>query len=62
MLGGLIPERLAARFAMMSLKDLLDRVASNVVRVPQHYSTEHAAIYAGDGSQIPPGIVTAATE
>lgn len=56
-LGGLVPEGMAARFAMRALEDLMDRIAANVARVPEHYVDGHAPIYAGDGTEIPRGII-----
>jgi hypothetical protein len=58
-LGGLIPEGLAARFAARALEDLLDRVAANVAKLPAHYVEGHAPIYAGDGTPIPPRALAA---
>jgi hypothetical protein len=52
-LGGWIPEGMAARFAMRTLEDLLDRVAANASRVPAHYVTGHDPIPAGDGTPVP---------
>ncbi len=52
-LGGWIPEGLAARFAQRALEDLLDRVAANTAKVPGHYVAGHDPIHAGDGTAIP---------
>ena len=54
-LAGWIPNGMAARFAMSSLEDLLNRVAANAAVMPLHYVDGHVTIYAGDGRPIPPG-------
>jgi hypothetical protein len=54
-LGGLIPEGMAAHFAMSALEELLDRIAVNTKLVPTHYVDGHGPIYAGDGTPIPTG-------
>jgi hypothetical protein len=52
-MGGWIPEGMAARFAQRALEDLLDRVAAHAARIPTHYVAGHAPIPAGDGTPIP---------
>ena len=59
-LGGLVPESMAARFAQRALEDLMDRIAANVAKVPGHYVGEHGPIFAGDGTAIPRGLVPVA--
>ncbi len=52
-LGGWIPEGLAARFAQRALEDLMDRIAANAEKMPEHYVEGHESLFAGDGTPIP---------
>jgi len=52
-LGGWIPEGLAARFAMRELESLLDRVAKAAVGARSHYVGDHPPIRGGDGIPLP---------
>ena len=55
-LGGWIPDRLAAKFAKNALKDLLNTIAENAPNVATHYVAEHEPVYGGDGKLIYPPI------
>jgi hypothetical protein len=52
LLGGWVPDRLAAKFAMRALDDLCRTVAKNAREIPKHYDASHARAYGGDGSVI----------
>jgi hypothetical protein len=51
-LGGWIPEALAARFAMSTLETLLDNVACAAAEIPKHYDAKHDPILGGDGLHV----------
>jgi hypothetical protein len=61
-MGGLVPEGMAARFAQGALEQLMDRIAANVAKVPAHYVGDHEPIYAGDGTEIPRGVIPVAAK
>jgi hypothetical protein len=52
-LGGLIPEGLASRFAMRELESLCQAVERNTDLVPEHYDVKHDPVAGGDGRPIP---------
>ncbi len=53
-LGGWVPEGMAARFATRALETLMDRVATNAERVSAHYVSGHEIILGGDAKPIEP--------
>ena len=53
-IGGWIPDDLVASYALSTLKTLVDRTAALADRVAVHYTTGHNAIYAPDGTPVPP--------
>ncbi|HMB68682.1 MAG TPA: hypothetical protein VKU85_05200 [bacterium] len=53
-MGGWVPDRLTARFAMGAVEDLMMSVSENTRKVTEHYDAEHEPIWGGDGVPLAP--------
>jgi hypothetical protein len=53
-MGGWIPDRLTARFAMGALEELMQTVERAAGQITEHYDADHRPIMGGDGRIIPP--------
>jgi len=51
--GGVVPDRLVARFTYSGLEDLVERVGKGAQEVPFHYRQGHAVFVRPDSSDIP---------
>jgi len=52
-MGGWVPDRLTARFAMGALEDLMKAVEDNTHKVREHYNTAHEPVWGGNGRPVP---------
>ena len=52
-MGGWIPDRLAAHFAMGALEQLMKSVEDNTKKIRTHYDSNHEPILGGDGRPVP---------
>lgn len=52
-MGGWVPDRLTARFAMGALEDLMKAVEDNTHKVREHYNTSHEPVWGGNGLPVP---------
>ena len=52
-LGGDIPDKLANRFVMLTLGNIMDEVVRNAGRMREHYVAGHTPIKSGDGGTVP---------
>jgi hypothetical protein len=52
-IGGRIPDRFVADYAMWSLGSALSRVAARATTVYEHYDSSHRRVHGGDGVPLP---------
>jgi hypothetical protein len=52
-IGGRVPDRLVADYAMWSLGSALTKIADRTADVYEHYNTEHERVLGGDGLPLP---------
>lgn len=52
-MGGWVPDRLTARFAMGALEQLMKAVEDNTKKVQSHYDPEHEPVWGGNGRPVP---------
>lgn len=57
--GGGIPDRLVADFALARLRSVLGGIVARAHRAPGHYGAGHAPVLGGDGRTIPPLLLPA---
>jgi hypothetical protein len=51
--GGRIPDRLIADYAMFNLSKTLEVIAERAIKVYEHYNLEHSRVPGGDGVPLP---------